>query len=293
MLTPVLHLEDRLTHLSIAPSLGGSLVNWTTKGSGHALLRHSDQAALDAGTPRRLACYPLAPWSNRIAQGGFDTPDGWLALTPNTEHDPYPIHGSAWQQPWQLAEQAPSSLRLYLDSTRPFAYRAEQHITLDEGRLRIELRVTHQDARAAWHGLGLHPYITRTAHTRLQAPARAIWLGDAGQLANREHSIPEEWDFQAAAALPDDLLDNAFSGWSGQCRIIQPDLGYQLACQASGADYYLVYCPVGQDFFCFEPVTHPINAHHLPGQPGLQLLRMGQSAHMVFEMQYRPLDSTT
>ncbi|NYS42896.1 hypothetical protein F2S88_29045, partial [Pseudomonas syringae pv. actinidiae] len=45
-------------------------------------------------TPRRLACYPLAPWSNRIGSGGFDTPDGWFALPANSANDPLPIHGT-------------------------------------------------------------------------------------------------------------------------------------------------------------------------------------------------------
>lgn len=62
---------DRLTRLSLAPELGASLVNWEVKATGQALLRHSDLAALESGTPRRLACYPLAPWSNRIGEGGF------------------------------------------------------------------------------------------------------------------------------------------------------------------------------------------------------------------------------
>ena len=93
-----LHLQDRLTHLSLAPEVGASLVNWQVKATGQALLRHTDAAALASGTPRRLACYPLAPWSNRIAEGGFARPEGWQALLPNTGHDPYPIHGSAWQQ---------------------------------------------------------------------------------------------------------------------------------------------------------------------------------------------------
>ncbi|MFK7674070.1 aldose 1-epimerase, partial [Pseudomonas sp. 2024-204] len=53
--------------------------------------------------------------------------------------------------------------------------------------------------------------------------------------------------------------------------------GYTLECQANGTDFCLVYCPPGQDFFCFEPVTHPVNAHHLPGHPGLTLLHKGQT----------------
>lgn len=289
MTTRLLHLEDRLTRLSVAPEQGGSLVNWTVKGSDQALLRHSDQAALEAGTPRRLGCYPLAPWSNRIANGGVAGPDGWLELPPNTSHDPYPIHGSAWQQPWQVSEHSESSLSLYLKSTRPFAYRAEQQIRLQDGRLSLELRVTHHDARAAWHGLGFHPYLPRTAHTRLQARARRIWLGDGSGLPTHEANIPRHWDFQTVSALPDDLLDHAFSGWDGQCQIIQEDAGYRLDCQASGAGYYLVFCPIDQGFFCFEPVSHPINAHHLPGRPGLQLLRQGESVNLAFSLHYHAL----
>lgn len=285
----LLHLEDRLTRLSIAPELGGSIANWTLKASGQALLRRSDQAALAAGTPRRLACYPLAPWSNRIAGGGFDGPDGWLALTANSANDSLPIHGSAWQQPWQVSEQDATTICLQLHSQQPFAYRAQQRFSLVDGRLSIELRVTHLAQRAAWHGLGLHPYFPRGAQTRLCAPAAQVWLCDEARLPTQLAALPAAWDFRRPRRLPDNLLDNAFSGWDGRCRIIQEDAGYQLDCQASGADYYLVYCPLGQDFFCFEPVSHPVNAHHLPGHPGLRMLQPGESIDLSLRLHYRAL----
>lgn len=177
MPVPELHLQDRLTRLSLAPTLGASLINWQAKASGQALLRHSDSAALASGSPRRLSCYLLAPWSNRIAEGGFQCPDGWLALAPNTEHDPYPIHGSAWQQPWQVDSVDDGHARLSLDSQVPFAYRATLDVRLDEGCLTLELEVTHLDPRPTWHGLGFHPYFPRFADTRLLAPAqRCGWV---------------------------------------------------------------------------------------------------------------------
>jgi aldose 1-epimerase len=93
-------------------------------------------------------------------------------------------------------------------------------------------------------------------------------------------------------------VDNAFAGWNGECQIIQEDAGYQLDC-CSDSRYYLLYCPIEQsptkespteqNFFCFEPVSHPVNAHHLPGRPGLHLLRHGQSASLHFGLHYRPL----
>ncbi|OEC32700.1 aldose 1-epimerase [Pseudomonas cuatrocienegasensis] len=284
----LIQLHDRLTTLTLAPACGGSLVNWTTRDSGHALLRHSDAEALAANTARRLACYPLLPWSNRIGAGGYQTPDGWFALKPNSPGDALPIHGSAWQQPWQVSEQQADSVCLTLDSQVPFAYHAEQRIQLHEGRLHIALRVRHLDARANWHGLGLHLYITRTAHTQLQVSAQQVWLSDEQQLSREQQPVPAAWDFHQAAPLPDSLVDHAFTGWDGSASILQPDLGYRIDCQAEGSDCYLLFCPVERPFFCLEPVSHPVNAHHLPGQPGLRLLQQGEEAHLTLTLHYRP-----
>jgi len=289
MLANVLTLEDGLTRLTVAPGTGASIVNWTVVQTGQPLLRPSNDEALAAGTPRRLACYPLAPWSNRIGNGGFDTPDGWLALTANSANDALPIHGSAWQQPWTVVEHTHTQLCLQLDSQTPFAYRAQLRYTLNDGTLGIELSTTHLDERAAWHGLGLHPYLPRTAHTRLQARAAKVWLTDETGLPTRLQDLPDEWDFSQGNALPDTRLDNSFTEWDGHSVIQQPDLGYELLCQATGSEYFLVFCPPGLDFFCFEPVSHPVNAHHLPGHPGLELLQRGASTTLSFSLRYRAL----
>lgn len=121
--TPLI-LEDTLPHLELLPDLGGSLANWRLP-----LLRHADRQALQAGTPRRLGCFPLVPWSNRIGAGGFANPGGWLALGRSSD-DALPIHGSAWQQPWQIIEHCRQRAVLRLESAAPFAYRAEQVIAL-------------------------------------------------------------------------------------------------------------------------------------------------------------------
>lgn len=287
MAPTLIELEDELTRLTLAPELGGSIVNWTVRSTGQPLLRHSDTHALNTGLPGKLACFPLAPWSNRVSAGGFDCPDGWLTLTPNSLTDPLPIHGSAWQQPWQVAAQSRNDAVLQLDSTTPFAYRAWQRFHLNEGRLSIELHVTHLAERAAWHGLGLHPYLPRTPDTRLQAKAGHVWMCDASKLPTQLNAVPADWDFQALKALPHRLVDNGFCEWDGHCLIQQPDLGYELHCQATGSDVFLLYCPPGLDFFCIEPVSHPVDAHHLPGRPGLRLLEHGQTTELGFSLQYR------
>lgn len=292
MTVPLLHLQDRLTRLSLAPSLGASLANWQVKATGQSLLRHAGEAALASGSPRRLGCYPLAPWSNRIGECGFACPDGWLALPPNTENAPYPIHGSAWQQPWQVEHHSQRRARLCLDSHVPFAYRATLDVHLHEGCLRLDLHVMHLDARAMWHGLGLHPYFPRYPDTRLQVAAQRVWLGEDGQLPSRQAAIPTQWRFDNLRELPDAVVDHAFSGWPGDCIIEQPSAGYRLQCRAEGAEHFLLFCPQGQPFFCFEPVSHPVNAHHLPGRPGLRLLQQGEAMSLGFTLQYTATQSS-
>ncbi|OIN50898.1 aldose epimerase [Pseudomonas azotoformans] len=282
----LIELEDNLTHLTLAPSVGGSIVNWRVRASGQPLLRHSDQRALDTGLPGKLGCYPLAPWSNRIAKGGFDNPDGWLALTPNSLTDPLPIHGSAWQQAWQVVSQSADEVVLELVCDTPFAYRAEQRFCLRDGELGITLRVTHLADKPAWHGVGLHPYLPRTAQTRLQAKASQVWMSDASKLPTGLAPVPADWDFRTLKTLPEGLVDNGFCQWGGHCLIEQPELGYMLECQATGADYFLLYCPPGLGFFCIEPVSHPVNAHHLAGRPGLKLLEHNQSVQLHFNLKY-------
>ncbi|MDU9029979.1 aldose 1-epimerase [Pseudomonas mediterranea] len=289
MTSPLLLLEDELTRLILAPHLGASLVEWTLRSNGAPLLRPPAPQAVENGLPGKLGCFPLIPWSNRIANGGFDCPGGWLALAANSPNDPFPIHGSAWQQAWQVIEQGPQEALLQLHSQYPFAYCTNLRIRLDGGQLQLSMQVTHQAEQPAWHGLGLHPYFPRTIDTRLQTRATHVWLSDATKLPTQLSDVPALWDFQQPRVLPDTLVDNGFGGWDGHCLIEQPDLGYALECQASGSDYFLLYCPVGLDFFCIEPVSHPVNAHHLPGRPGLRLLEQGQSVALGFSMRCRPL----
>jgi len=283
-----LYLHDGITQLILAPSIGGSIANWTVVATGQPLLRAADEQALNAGTPRQLGCYPLVPWSNRITEGGFDNPEGWLALEANAQNSPLPIHGSAWQQPWQVVEHNQSSALLRLDSQVPFAYTAEQRFELKDGLLSIRLQVTHRADAPMWHGLGLHPYFPRSARTRLQARAEKVWQCDENSLPTQLSELPAHWDFQHEQALPMVHTDNAFIGWNGQARIVEPEAGYSLEI-GSDQGIYLLFCPEGKAFFCFEPVSHTVNAHHQPGKPGLVLLHNNHSHSLTLNLRYQPL----
>ncbi|MGC7965286.1 hypothetical protein ACP3WC_24145, partial [Salmonella enterica] len=53
----------------VLPALGGALASASWRGQ--PVLRPSAEEALQQGLVRRSACYPLLPFSNRIADAAF------------------------------------------------------------------------------------------------------------------------------------------------------------------------------------------------------------------------------
>jgi aldose 1-epimerase len=45
------------------------------------------------------------------------------------------------------------------------------------------------------------------------------------------------------------------------------------------------------DHFCLEPVSHPIDAFHLPGQPGLQLLQQDESLTLAVSWRFSQMQA--
>ncbi len=269
--------------LVILPELGGGIARFDLVRPTGALplFRPWDGRSAD---PNALGCYVLCPFSNRISSGGLEAGDRFWPLAPNLAGEPYPIHGDAWQKAWTVQETSANTVALVLESGAmpPFIYRAELSYALANRALRARLTVQHQGEVAVSYGLGLHPWLPRTPATTLQAAAEIVWLERPDHLPGRCLPVSErsEWDFRAPRPLPRSWINNGFAGWPGRARIHWPERGLGLEIEASDAlNSYILFSP-GADagFFCFEPVSHAVDAFHLPGGPqahGLRLLQPG------------------
>nr|WP_307731807.1 aldose 1-epimerase [Massilia antarctica] len=270
----------------ILPGFGGALsrLDWIGGAAPVPVLR--PYAGGDAAPrPNQLACFPLVPWSNRMA-GGFSYGGERYDIAPNREGDPFPMHGEGWQRPWTVAFQSASQVLLMLERRDgvPFSYRASLDYALRGNALVVTLEVTNTGALALPFGLGLHPWMPRSPGTTLQAAARKVWMAGADKLPSHAQAIPETWSFEHERALPAGPIDNVFEGWDGKARIHLPERGLNLVI-AADSGYYIVYAPAGGEFFCFEPVDHLINAHNMAGGParhGLTILAPGQRLRRVF-----------
>ena len=282
---PMIALESTTQRLQILPTLGASIAAWDWKSAQQwrPLFRPWDGQSKDCYT---TACFPLVPWSNRITDGGFTHQGQYFPILENRTGEPYPIHGDGWLQKWRITSQTANSVELTLKSDRfegnPYIYRCTQKLTLLDDGLSIALAVTHLGTTSLPYGLGLHPYFPCNAATRFRARADGVWLSDKDPIPTAHTSaFPQTWNYNQAAALEGPLIDNCFTGWDGQAVISYPDHGLQLTMTMDNCNgYSLMYRPPGLDYFCFEPITHPINAFHMPGKPGLVTLSRGQTLAM-------------
>ncbi|WP_118182212.1 aldose 1-epimerase [Paraburkholderia phosphatilytica] len=280
-------LANAHLRLDLAPALGGGITRFDWRGE-HGpvpIFRRCRNVSLDTD-PNELACYPLLPYSNRIGGGRFEFRGRSIAVPLNRPAEPLPLHGDGWLARWKVDEAEKESVRLTLDHRdgKPYAFRATQRYTIDDATLTVALDIENTGRDALPFGLGLHPFLVRDADTRLSAAAGGLWLSGDDWLPTRHVSAPPAWQFGVAYPLPDAMVNHAFTGWSGQAAVVWPKRRLSLTI-ASSADHYILYTPPQQDFFCFEPVDHPINALNLEGggaEHGMTVLARGERLSREF-----------
>ena len=252
-MTPLLLRAGRLA-LSLSPEAGGSITRFAVDGSD--LLR---PAATASGKDN--SCYPLVPFSNRIANGRVSFDGTTIELAPNWPDVRHPMHGDGWARPWRVTggDQRSAELVYEHDGKQgwPFRYCARQTFRLDEKSLNVEMSLENLEARPVPGGMGLHPFFVRDPDSELAFKADAVWLGDAEVLPTERVAVPERWDFARSRRVDDVDLDNCFIDWEGAASITWPSRRLRLDLSATGPFRHLVvFLPPGRNFFCVEPVSH-------------------------------------
>ena len=283
----VVRLATAEASVSIAPELGASVLVYTLR-DGRQIFR----PALQAADAFETACYLLVPWCNRI-DGGITLPGGeWQGILPTHPKHPLPIHGSGALTAWTVEQVSQDRVQLsaICDWPEPFHYRATVQYMLTGMSLGVELSVQHLGEAPLPYGLGLHPWFVRTPDTRLLAKASHWQVADARQIPTGIKSVDAAagTDFNTLCALPADLIDAAFGGWDGKAVLnIDDQLKVVISAEPALSHYQVYSTGENADFVCFEPVSHPVNAHNLQGCPGLKLL--DQDAVMQISVVLTPI----
>ncbi|WP_422001376.1 aldose 1-epimerase [Reyranella sp.] len=244
--------------VDLAPRAGGSIVRFHL--DGRDILRPMPAAALQREAGRESPCFPLVPFSNRIANGDLRVDGKAYHLPCNWPGVRHPMHGDGWACAWQVARADETSAELVLDHDGsagwPFRYRAHQSVRLDPTALSLRLAIDNLEDRPVPAGLGLHPFFRRDEDTTLAFRAEAVWLADAEVLPTEQVAVPPAWNFAESRAV--ELgIDNCFAGWDGHAAITWPGRRLRLAIEASAPfRHAVVYTPADRSYFCVEPASH-------------------------------------
>jgi aldose 1-epimerase len=257
--------------VALAPGVGGAIASFRWRG--RDVLRPTSDVAFAARDVRQFACYPLVPYSNRIAHATLTLGAVTHRLARNFGDHPHAMHGVGWQCGWAVEAHEPAQARLVLDHVPaderalawPFAFRATQAFQLtslpDGVMLTLTMTIRNSDQRAFPFGLGWHPFFPRDSATELGFAAESVWETDDMRLPMRKVALPPDWHFDPPRTIGTTTLDNVFTGWRGDAEIRWPQVRLRALVEADRAcSHLVVFIPSDRDYFAVEPVTHMTDA---------------------------------
>ncbi len=276
----ILTLSHGADRCDLIPGLGGSIAGWMVRGQ--SMMRSATDFSIATSDPFGMASFPLVPYSNRIGDGSFEWGGKRHTLTRNFPPEPHAIHGVGFDRPWQVRARTTDSTTLVLNhrpgASWPFAFEAQQRITLGEATLHIEMSALNLADRAVPLAFGHHPYFPRGG-AFLKFRAQGVWLvGDEG-LPSLLVKPFDKFDYSNTMSVARGEIDHCFVGWDRTANISWPDRALALEITASEELPCAVVC-IRNDIggFCFEPVPHMNDALNRPkGDYLMPVIAPGQS----------------
>jgi aldose 1-epimerase len=221
------------------------------------------------------ACFPLAPFSNRIAQGAFRFGGTDVRLAPNFPGggQPHPLHGLGWLAAWEVAEHSARWVVLrhvYTAAEWPWDYLAEQRFELTSFGLLHSLSVTNRSTGPMPAGLGFHPYFPRMPQTRYRGLRCGEWQTVPDGLPQMLDERAEAIDWWQGQPADTRAVDTVYTRREGPLELMWPERDITLTLAPSdNLGFTVVYTPVGADFLCVEPVSHATDAINRNGMQAL------------------------
>ena len=271
--------------LVLVPETGGAIASWTI--AGRPIFRPANPNAIDA---RGHACYPLVPYSNRVANRRFSFAGVEHELP--ILHEGWAIHGAAWRCVWTMHGNT-----MQLDypggELWPFAFHTEQQFELEPNALAITMRMTNRHTAPAPAAIGLHPFFSRNDQTMLQLAAKSVWRNGPDKIPVDETPIPPEWDYTTERMLGRPNIDNCLSGWSGSYRLTWPERRERVTVHATQPFGHLVlFVPDDKPFTAIEPVSNMndgLNRMNTDVDHGMKILAPGETLEGRISLVVEPI----
>ncbi|WP_063922675.1 aldose 1-epimerase [Azospirillum argentinense] len=278
---------------TLCPERGGVVASLAWRGANGTidLLRPASDWALRHGSAIDMGCFPLVPFSNRIAGGQFTFDGRAVRLPLDGDGNPHVIHGHGWRTAWTVEDATASSARMVFRHPAdawPWRCRATQTVVLEEDGASLTLSLVNEDDTPMPAGIGLHPYFPKPPGTRLTARVGGVWLNGPTILPVERVAVPPRWDFTTGIVMDRTVLDNGFTGWDGVAALDWPTLDRRLSIETDGPfGHLIVYAPPDADYLCVEPVSHMTDAVNRPEEPDTGLRRLEPGEELIGTMRLR------
>lgn len=273
-------LEAGPYRATVAPAAGGRLgsLSCSTDGQTVELLVPLPRRGFEPHAWPKAGAFPMVPFSNRMPAGPWRIADREVDLPRGPTGGP--VHGFGHRRPWQVLLHSPSEVRMALlhDGTSegwPWAFRAEQHVSLSERGCEVTLSMTClDDSHPMPVAMGWHPYhpLSGTAQDpALHLTAQEVLeLDDFGFVSRNVGRRPRHWSPVPGATV-------ALEHWGGVANSTLSSNGARLIVETSGFAHAVLHRPAEQAYVCLEPVSL------LPGtllatSSGVTLLNLGETA---------------
>jgi aldose 1-epimerase len=299
----IVRLADKAAgvEVSIAPSIGNRAYEMKVHGGNILYLGAEDVGKLK--TRPGLSGIPfLAPWANRMADGGFWANGKKYTFnaelgTARVAQTGIAMHGMLSTTPlWEVTEVKADGKAAWVTSRLefwkypdlmanwPFAHEYEMTYRLSGGELEVITTVVNRSVAPMPLALGFHPYYNLPGVPRDQAvahiPAKTAVLTDSRTVATGEM---KPMDLPDPTPLAGRTLDNGYTDLIRDAHgnaVFSVEGGGKKIEVTFGPKWIVavVWEPANQNFICFEPmagITNGVNLAHDGKYKDLQVLAPG------------------
>jgi aldose 1-epimerase len=271
-----LALRNERVEVGVIPEIGAGITYF--RAGGIDLFRSAADAAMEERDPLGLACFPMTPFVNRVANGRFRF-DGVQVVLPSSRFA-HALHGYGWLNAWKVEDASPSQVVMSWTEAGdawPWRSRTTEIVDVRPDALVVTLLLENLDERAMPAALGLHPFYPHLEEAELEADVSGIWL-------TSEDLIPLAWrpaEGSSSMRLATTSLDNCFTGFDGVARIRWPRRHVEVIMEASGCRFLQVFTRSLDGSFCIEAQTAMPDALNQmsrlgPESTGIKVLAPGE-----------------
>ena len=112
--------------------------------------------------------------------------------------------------------------------------------------------------------MGIPPYFPRSPDTKLACRLNRQWELDAELMPLRNVVNPLNVKMANDILVRDLPESGAFHSASTNAQIKWPSSGLRLDIESSPPlQHAIIWCPIGQEFFCYEPVSHMVDGFNM------------------------------